>query len=106
MKLSEYPTKDIVTELRKRKDVVGMEDAKWLSPERGRGKISESRKLLESIEVGEVKRLYHYDISCHKRDIGGWQCHLAGARDVLKKKGLEFRIYHEDEHIAIVTRTK
>jgi len=105
--LNQYSTKELVDELKGRSDVVGLEDAEWLRPTRGRGYRSEARKLLETLEVGDVKRLYHYDISCYKRKdgLGGWQCHLGHARDQLKKRsGMDFRIYHEDDHVAIVAR--
>jgi len=85
-----------------------IEDATWeykFGDNRGRGHISLSRQLLESIEIGEIKRIIHNDIHCrHKRKGGGYSCGILVARGILKKKGYCFRIYHEAEHVCIVAR--
>lgn len=105
MNLSNISTEDLKQEIRLRIKNTYLEDAEWASG-RGQGHSSLGSQLLKSLQVGEVKRLYHPDIYCHHRDntTKTYYCGLCKARDNLKRKGITFRIYHEGEHIAIVAR--
>jgi len=104
-------TDELVRELKRRREQTYSEDAEWLPSARqlggtkGRGHSSRSSQLLGELEVGDVKRIYHSDIHCHKGKVG-YHCGLSGARDRLRKHGFVFSIYHEAEHIAIVARNK
>lgn len=112
MDLSKITTDDLGRELLRRKKQTYSEDTPWnpsfqqLGGTRGRGRSSRSSELLYELEVGDVKRVFHLDTSCKKSKTGSYHCGLSSARDRLKKKGVEFSIYHEAEHIAIVARNK
>ncbi len=105
MNLSNISTEDLKQEIRSRIKNTHLEDAEW-DTARGRCRSSLSSQLLQSIQVGEVKRLYHHDIYCYHRIVSqhSYECGLGKARDSLKRKGITFHIYHEAEHIAIVAR--
>ncbi|KKN73846.1 hypothetical protein LCGC14_0396480 [marine sediment metagenome] len=107
--ISGIPTADLVRELRRRKDNTYSEDTEFLRQTRGRGNYSKSAQLLLELKVGDVKRIYHEDVYCHHNLIKGkaykaYICGLHSKREVLKKQGITFNIYHEKEHVAVVAR--
>ena len=106
VKLAEVPFDDLVREALRRKNTTYMEDATYLRPIRGRGHSSKSAELLTQLQVGDVKRIFHNDVFCHHPKSGTWYCGLSRTRDRLNKQGMAFHIYHEQEHVAIVARTK
>ena len=84
-----------------------IEDTKWDPPINAHGRLaSESVKLLRSIQVGDVKRIFHEDVKCKHEEKGGYSCSLNREIFRLKGKGLKYKSYDEKEHIIIVSRIK
>ena len=103
--LLQISTDDLIGELKRRKDNTYLEDAEWLYRTRGRGHSSLARKLLLELNVGDVKRLNHEDVYCkHREKYDGYECGILRNVYRLGKKGMEFHVYHEKEHVAIIAR--
>ena len=83
-----------------------VENARWLESsyklQHSRKKsVSESVKALKAMEVGDVKRIYHDDVACHKHG-----CTLVMTISRLKRQGIIYQQYHEATAVMVVKRIR
>ena len=83
-----------------------IDDAMW-EPKGRRGATSNTARALTDMMPGEVKRIYHDDLTCHygKRQADR-RCTISGILHQLRKQGWEIEYYHEAQYIAVVRRVK
>jgi hypothetical protein len=88
-----------------------IENAKWNPPiDRPKGKKTTiSRQNLDSMEVGECKRIEHDDLACkqQRHSTSNYRCSLLSIiRLIHAKSKRTYQAYHEKEHIAVVKRIR
>lgn len=83
---------------------VRIEDAVW-APHGGGAHASESLNLIRALKIGEVKRLYHPDLSC---GVGRNKvCSIATlVFNVNRTEGKQIQYYHEKYQVAVIRRIK
>ena len=72
-------------------------DAKWDKPERA----SVSILTVNEMKIGEVKKIYHPDLSCNGKSSG---CTLARHLRKLNYASTKFEFYHSDIYMMVVKR--
>ena len=79
------------------------ENTEWKPPPKNQWHRTKSNStlVLYSMKVGEVKRIYHDDLSCKHNVNGGWACSLVMAACKLKQEGFLFK-----DHVLVARRIK
>jgi hypothetical protein len=90
-------------------NVVYSEHVEWKP--RGIGKHrsianSDSVQKLRSVQVGQVVKIVHPDVTCHSNFDASQTCSLKHELERLRQEGWVINSYHEDDHIIVMRRLK
>lgn len=75
------------------------------SGHQGPGLASETRKVVEAMQVGDCIRLVHDDVSCRKIKVG-YMCTVASIACRVRKEGWAIEYYHEGPGVCVIRRLK
>lgn len=81
-----------------------IENAEWNHPSVYGRPLSESVKALRAIQPGEVKRIFHDDVTCKYKRGGGCSLYQESVR--LRERGWVVESYHENDGVMVVRRLK